>query len=370
MPSPSPRTLFTVQALRGLAAGAVLSHHALFMLVHNAGYSFAVTSIGAIGVDLFFVISGFIMVYTSYGSFRQPHASLSFLRRRAIRVAPIYWLYTTAVVLLLAFAPQLFSVAQFSWQHVISSYLFLLSENTAGQVGTVMQTGWTLCFEAYFYLVFAALLNLPRKFFLAISAAVFGAGITLGTGTEPAPWVTVATNPMLIEFYFGAVIGFLYMNGFALPRFLAGAAIVLGIATVILTKDVDIGIWTRAICWGLPSSALLLGAISLEHAGMKVPRAFVALGDSSYSLYLIHPFIVPAVGKLWVALHLSEHASPAVLFLVAFICALAAGHASFRAIEKPITRWLLRTWKSPAARVAARADRPAPPALLHANDRA
>jgi exopolysaccharide production protein ExoZ len=366
MSSPPPRTLFTVQALRGVAAGAVVTHHALFMLVHNAGYSFDVPSIGASGVDLFFVISGFIMVYTSYTAFQQPNASLSFIRRRVIRVVPIYWLYTTAVVLLLAFAPQLFSVTQFSWPHVISSYLFLLSENTAGQVGTVMQTGWTLCFEVYFYLIFALLLNLPRTTFLGISAAIFVTGIVLGISTEPAPWLTVATNPILFEFYFGALIGFLFMNGFVLPRLVAGFAIVLGIATIFLTKDVDIGTWTRTICWGLPSSALLLGAISLEHAGMKVPRGFVVLGDSSYSLYLIHPFVVPAVGKLWVALQLSEHASPVILFSAAFLCALAAGHASFVAIEKPITRWLMRTWRSPAGK----ADYRAPPKLSGANDRA
>jgi exopolysaccharide production protein ExoZ len=76
----------------------------------------------------------------------------------------------------------------------------------------------------------------------------------------------------------------------------------------------------------------------------------VTLGDSSYSLYLVHPFVVPAVGKLWLALHLSENISPALLFAVAFTLSLAAGHASYLAIEKPVTRWLLRTWKSPAAK--------------------
>jgi exopolysaccharide production protein ExoZ len=366
MASAPPQTLFTVQALRALAAGAVLAHHVLFMLVHNAGYSFSVSSIGAAGVDLFFVISGFIMVYTSYSSFRQPRASISFIRRRAIRVVPIYWLYTTVVVFLLAFAPDLFSETRFDWHQVISSYLFLLSENTAGQVGTVMQTGWTLCFEVYFYLLFAILLNLPRRYFLATSGAIFAVGTVLGTVAEPAAWMTVATNPIVVEFYFGAVVAFLFLNGVVLPRLLAHAAIVLGIAIVVITRDVDLGTWTRTICWGLPSSALLLGAVSLERRGMKVPRAMVALGDSSYSLYLVHPFIVPAIGKLWLALQLSAHASPAILFLIAFGCSLAAGHGSYLAIEKPVTRWLLRTWKGPASK----SPHPATSTLIGAGDRA
>jgi exopolysaccharide production protein ExoZ len=363
--STAPQILRTVQALRAVAAGAVVMHHVLFMLVHNAGYAFSVSSVGASGVDLFFVISGFIMVYTSYGSFRQPRASVSFLRRRAIRVVPIYWLYTTLVVLLLAFAPGLFSATQFDWQHVISSYLFLLSENTAGQIGTVMQTGWTLCFEVYFYLVFALLLNLPRRAFLAVSGAIFAAGVALGTGAEPPPWVTVATNPLLFEFYFGAVIAFLFLNGLILPRLVATAAVILGIATIILTRDVDLGAWTRAVCWGLPSAALLFGAVSWERAGLQVPRLSVTLGDSSYSLYLVHPFVIPAMGKLWSALHLGEHAPPAILFLMAFSLALAAGHASYLVVEKPVTRWLLRTWKSPARA----ADPIIEAALVGANDR-
>ena len=80
-------------------------YHVFVMLVHNAGYVFEVSDLGAAGVDLFFVISGFIMVYTTHGSFGQPGASASFLRRRVIRIVPIYWLYTNVTVLLLAFAP-------------------------------------------------------------------------------------------------------------------------------------------------------------------------------------------------------------------------------------------------------------------------
>jgi exopolysaccharide production protein ExoZ len=365
MASAPRQTLFTVQALRALAAGAVVAHHVLFMLTHNAGYSVSASSLGASGVDLFFVISGFIMVYTSYGAFQQPAASLSFVRRRAIRVAPIYWLYTTLVVCLLAFAPGLFSETQFDWGHVISSYLFLLSENTVGRIGTVMQTGWTLCFEVYFYAVFAILLTLPRRAFLSTAGALFSAGILIGLVTEPAPWATVATNPIVLEFYFGAVVAFLFLNGLILTRPLALAAIILGLAVVVMTKDADIGIWTRAVCWGLPASALLLGAVSLEHRGMEVRRPLVALGDSSYSLYLVHPFVVPAVGKLWVAMRLSEHLSPALLFAIAFGLSLTAGHLSYLVIERPVTRWLLRTWKSPAAR----SDRRGSPKLVAANDR-
>jgi exopolysaccharide production protein ExoZ len=338
----SPKTLLTVQALRALAACAVVSYHVLFMLVHNGGYAFAVPSMGGSGVDLFFVISGFIMVYTNHGAFQQRHAVATFIRRRAIRIIPIYWLYTSVVVALLVFAPRLFSEVRLDGYNIICSYLFLLSKNSQGVVGTVMQTGWTLCFEVYFYLLFAIFLFAPRKYFLVLCGAVFIAGVVLvgASGLAIPPWATVATDPILFEFYLGAAIAFLYLKGFHLPRPLAVAAIVLAFSVIFLTGGVDLGRWTRTLCWGLPGAALLLGFISLEHTGMTVPKLFVALGDSSYSLYLVHPFIVPALGKVWVALHLSQKWPAACLAVLAFGCALVAGYVLYIAIEKPITRWL------------------------------
>ncbi|MBE0583986.1 MAG: acyltransferase, partial [Desulfofustis sp.] len=299
-------TLFTIQALRAGAAAAVVAYHCFYMLVHNGGYTRAVPHIGASGVDLFFVISGFIMIYTSYDAFLQPRASLTFIRRRAIRIIPLYWLYTTVVVLLLAGAPGLFSEVQFDRQHVIFSYLLLLSKNSTGNVGTVMQTGWTLCYEAYFYLLFALLLNLPRKYFLGVSGALFITGVALAAlPWSPPVWATVAMDPLLFEFYLGALLAFLFLNGRVLPRHFAVAAIVLGISAIFMGGNIDINAnkWTRVVCWGLPCAAILFGAISLEHTKLKVPKLLSALGDSSYSLYLAHPFIVPALGKAWVMLH-------------------------------------------------------------------
>ena len=352
MAPPATGTLFTIQALRACAAAAVVAYHCFHMLVHNGGYTLAVPHIGASGVDLFFVISGFIMIYTSRNAFRQPRASLTFIRRRAIRILPLYWLYTTAVVLLLAFAPGLFAEVEFDRRHVVMSYLLLLSENSMGVVGTVMQTGWTLCYEVYFYLLFAVLLNLPRKYFLVVSGSVFIAGVALAARFwSPPAWATVATDPLLFEFHLGALLAFLFLKGRVLPRHLALAAIVLGVAAILMTGKVDINAdkWIRVICWGLPCGTILFGAISLERAELKVPRLLTALGDSSYSLYLAHPFIVPALGKAWTALDLSGRLPPAVLFLIAFGCSLAAGHLLHLAIEKPLTRRLSQAWKSPAA---------------------
>jgi peptidoglycan/LPS O-acetylase OafA/YrhL len=316
------------------------------MLVHNAGYSLYVPDIGASGVDLFFLISGFIMFYTNFGAFGKPGASASFIGRRTIRIVPMYWICTTGVVVLLAFAPRLFSSVEFKWNYVISSYVFLLSENSAGQIGTVIQTGWTLCFEVYFYILFAALLNWPRRYFLVASGMVFVGGIILGKLVGHVPiWATVATDPILLEFYLGAALAFLFARGFSLSRVVAIGAISLGIVILATTINTNLGVWTRPVCFGLPYAAILLGAISLERT-ITVPKLLVSLGDSSYSLYLTHPFILPALGKLWLALHLSERTSPLILGLIAFSCALLIGHLAYLLIEKPVTNWLSQAWRA------------------------
>ncbi|MGR8932302.1 MAG: acyltransferase family protein, partial [Gammaproteobacteria bacterium] len=313
----APKTLFTIQALRALAASSVVAYHVLFMMVHRAGYSFSFPHTGACGVDLFFVISGFIMVYTTNAQFGQPNASKAFIRRRLIRIVPIYWLYTTMIVLLLAFSPRLFSEAKFEWVHVISSYLFLLSKNANGEVGTVVQTGWTLCFEMYFYVLFALLIMLPRRYFLGLSGSIFLTGLLLNQANWSVPvWATVAMDPILFEFYLGSVIGFAFLRGFYLTRYIAVAAIILGILVILASFDITINNWTRVACWGLPGGLIVFGAVSLDRLGMRVPKFLASLGDSSYSLYLAHPFIVSALGKAWTALHLYEKMPPALLFIL------------------------------------------------------
>ena len=115
-----------------------------------------------------------------------------------------------------------------------------------------------------------------------------------------------------------------------------------------MLADFDRLAWQRVFYRGVPCCAILLGAISLERAGMQPPKLLATLGDSSYGLYLVHPFMLPALGKSWFALHLVSSTSPGLLFVAAFCASLAAGHAAYLVIEKPLTRWLGGIAKSAA----------------------
>ena len=100
------KTLFTVQALRAFAASSVVVHHIMIVAVQKAGYHYSFPSTAAAGVDLFFLISGFIMVYTHFDDFGEAGASTSFIRRRLIQIVPLYWIATTVAVALLIAIPS------------------------------------------------------------------------------------------------------------------------------------------------------------------------------------------------------------------------------------------------------------------------
>ena len=333
------KTIDSVQALRSIAAIAVVTYHVLKMMVHNGGYAFEVPEYGASGVDLFFVISGFIMVYTSSEAFCKPGAMRSFIRRRFIRIVPTYWFYTSVVVLLLVVAPALFSSTVFNWRVVISSYFFLLSEVRAGEIGTVLQTGWTLCYEVYFYLLFAVLLNFSKKYFLPVTIVVFFVGYLLGQWTALPSWLLVVSNPILFEFVLGCVIALMFNRGLYLSYSWSFIAIILSVFTIVFVEDASLGSWSRVIYWGIPGGLILWSAISLEMKGFKTPKLLVALGGSSYTLYLVHPLFLPFVGKVWAKFSIAPLLSGEVLFVIALVGSVVIGHIMYLLIEKPMTRW-------------------------------
>src|SRR5215472_11255649 len=201
------KTLLTVQALRAFAAASVVVHHILVVAVQKAGYDYSFPSTAAAGVDLFFLISGFIMVYAHYDDFGVAGASASFIRRRLIRIVPLYWIATTAAVLLLLVRPSAFSALKLDWQNALFSYLFFLSQTSNGSLNTVLVTGWSLCYEMYFYVLFALLLFLPRRMFLIAGGAIFAIGLTIdAAGIEIPPRATSTTSPRLPEIYHGTII--------------------------------------------------------------------------------------------------------------------------------------------------------------------
>lgn len=316
------QTLFSIQSLRALAAIAVVIFHA----GERSGLHF---TIGAAGVDVFFVISGFIMMAISES---RPEGPLSFLRNRLQRIAPAYWAATLAMIVgaLIGLFPNL----KLDPLHVLGSFVFIpVQSPNSGNLWPVLVQGWTLNYEIFFYLVFATILLLrpPRR--LAALAIVFGALVALGLLLQPQEdgLLNFYTRPLIFEFVAGAFLARLWKNG-SLPNAATGLALVClafaGFATIQIMK-LPFDAWS---CGPL-AFILVLGAISIETKG-KLPAmpALAYLGDASYSIYLWHTFAVSVVVQIGLALGLP----PLLLVLAATILGTLTGIVAYECFERPV----------------------------------
>jgi exopolysaccharide production protein ExoZ len=313
--------LYGIQYLRAFAALAVVVFHA----AERTGGHFA---IGAAGVDVFFVISGFIMWVLSQ---RKPTTPARFLRDRLERIAPVYWI-ATGVMVAGALA-GLFPNMKLTLGHVFGSLFFIPHRSPSnGEIWPVLVQGWTLNYEMFFYAVFAGCLLLPSRMRLTALAAIFvglaGFGLISSSGN---PVFATYTDPIILEFLVGAFIGKLWLEG-RIPSPAMGAALVvvalLGFAFVGATY-----IGFGPLAFGPLAAALLIGVLALEKAGaIRDIRPMVYLGDSSYSIYLWHTMAISVVAKL--APMLSIPAVPAMILAVA--AGVAVGVGAYETLEKPI----------------------------------
>ena len=339
MPDPAHdprRTYFGVQALRAVAALFVVGYHAT-LVPFEAGTPLAggVWSHGACGVDIFFVISGFVMAVTAPGLAGRADAGRVFLWRRIVRVVPLYWLFTTAAWAWQGFGPGPGTGG--AW-HVAASYLFIPSFDRAHVPVPLLQVGWTLNFEMMFYLLFAAALALeasPLRFL----PPVLGTLAAVGWREHPAwPAWTALASPLVLEFLFGVVIAWLARRE-RLPGGWFGALLLaVGFAAVCL---LPMARGARVVYWGLPAAAIMAGVVGLEDAvGRRLPRWLLEAGNASYAVYLVH---LPVIALLWP--RLARHGGTggrlaAEMIVLSLVLCLGAGEAVHRLVELPLMRLL------------------------------
>jgi exopolysaccharide production protein ExoZ len=317
-------TLYSIQYLRALAALAVVVFHA----GERSGLHF---TIGAAGVDVFFVVSGFIMMAISDS---RPTAPGSFLRNRFLRIAPSYWAATAVMVAgaMIGLFPNL----QLSVAHTLASFLFIpMRSPNNDALWPVLVQGWTLNYEIFFYIVFAATLMARQSLRLVLLAAVFGLLTLYGMLVRPEnPLLSFYTAPVILEFVAGAAIAKLWARGTLPPAGLGIIMVVValaGFATIQILR-MEFGPWS---CGPL-AVILVIGALSVETRG-RLPRlpALAYLGDSSYSIYLWHTFAISVALKAAAAL------PPTLLLCACVIVGAIAGILAYEGLERPL-QFLLR----------------------------
>ncbi len=331
---------YSLQILRGLAAMAVVAFHLRGVEIKylpGPALLDGIARYADAGVDLFFVLSGFVMTSITAGGRRGPVAAGVFLARRAWRVLPPYWVFTTLVVALMAIAPSMVN-SSYSGQSVVASYLLLPHEQLP-----VLTVGWTLVHEAYFYLVFSLIIALAPRLtgaLLAWVAAISVFHIVLPPATKPAQLLVV--NPLTYEFIAGALLGIHWRS---IPGWCGPPLVVLGIGIAVASACAlptegpsELPVWTRAGLFGSAAAALVAGAVVLESRYHPAfPGMLIRLGDWSYALYLSHVFVISAAGRIWMALLPStawwNHAG---FVLVSSLASCAVAGLVHRLLEQPL----------------------------------
>jgi exopolysaccharide production protein ExoZ len=289
------REIVSVQYLRAFAALSVLVTHVLQWPLSELNFTLLKT--GRLGVEVFFVISGFIMtMIAGDGAFRPGR----FLGRRALRIVPAYWAATFLVAAFALALPNQFRTTVPTIEGLIKSLLFMPSLHPKAPL---LALGWTLDFEAFFYVVFASLFFLRSELRTVVLCGLFAALVATGLNLrDPSHVQDFYTSMSLIGFCAGTLVAQLYRHGWLTPdsklrQALIGAVLVLLVAFYVLPwNDVDRTPLPLHLLMSLTAVSIVLLGLQIEVAGL-LPRSATLkyLGDASYSLYLFHLFAIAAV---------------------------------------------------------------------------
>lgn len=344
-----------MQGLRALAALMVVVHHAqneAAILAGRTGTDF-VRRDGLpwpAGVDIFFVISGFIIVHAAGPLYGQSGARSRFVAHRIARLVPLYWLVTGLYLALGLAVPALLSGEGGApdLARTLASFLFWPMARPDGAVLPLYGLGWTLNYEMAFYALFALGLGFPRRAAVAWLVGAL-ALVVLAGRMMPTPPVPLAfwSDPIVLEFALGAGLALLRAEGFRLhapARVALAAAGLFGLAAAPAEPAF------RLFAWGLPAALLVAAAVLGRDRPEAVRGGWAAralgaaerLGDASYALYLLHPFVLRAVREGLLRTGLAPVLGPWPSLVIMVALTLPAALLAHRLVERPLTRLVRR----------------------------
>jgi exopolysaccharide production protein ExoZ len=345
--------LRNVQVLRALAALLVVVGH-LQPLFMRMDPRLGLVALGRAGVDLFFVISGFVMVYTTNRT--EPSPAL-FAYRRITRIVPLYFLVTLAVFGLTLVAPALLGATRPDPAWLIMSLAFIPFDKGDGTTNPLLPVGWSLNYEMAFYTVFALAMFAGQRWRYWTSGGLVIAASLPGFLAVPTagPVAAFYTRPVVAEFVAGMALGaaFPWLGEIPRgPRAVVAVGALPAFVVVLLASGFASFEALRVSIAGTAAAVILGLAVALERGGAAVrSRPALLLGDASYSIYLTHLFVTQLAVAVAVRLN-AGGAAAAVAIVAALSAAILGGILTYRLIELPVAR-VLKTFPA-NARTAAR----------------
>ena len=322
----------SIQALRGITALFIVLEHIRFL------------NRGAFGVDIFFCISGFMIMYSTHTNTQY------FLRKRLIRLLPLYYLMTLGTYFLLLLFPGMFEQSKADPIFLLKSLLFIPFDIGGGVLQPLMRVGWTINCEIFFYVLFLIALQINHTY-RGLICGILLSGLVAVASLLPTPPAFLAFygSPVMLEFIFG-ILGYyaawgLYrlqqtsrLPGICLPLSILG--LFTGFMGLLITKPtINVLGFRRPLLWGLPALMIVLCAFTAGLYPRKIPAALVRLGNVSFSLYLMHYYPVMLLDR---AVFDFSVRTPRTLWGVAVAIAVSVTLAlvSWFLFEQKLSIWL------------------------------
>lgn len=330
--------VLSIQYLRGLAALMVLLSHAAWKGEQYAGNPLSWFHIGHAGVDIFFVISGYVMCHTTRQRLGRPFLLGHFVAHRLGRILPLYWILSVVALGIYWMRPEMVNSGA-GGTDVWSSFLLWPSDRSY-----LIQAGWTLSYELFFYGLFALSLCVSATWGGVMSCGVLAGLFVLGRVFEQGGLAAMGqwmdwrflTDAVLVNFIYG--IALFHLNRrWQMPLAWAGVLLLVGVLGFVAVNQgwLD-GRW-RCFKFGIPAFLLCLGATQMEGLLRKRPSALWGLlGDASYSVYLIHPFALALGAQVLRKVGVHAHGTVFVGLLVLF--SVWMGVLCYRWLEQPLMK--------------------------------
>lgn len=337
---PASRGRFlTLEIGRFIAAAMVALSHAESLIAEPRW--FGVVPLGGrfanmnVGVDFFFVLSGFIVTFVHWDDFGRPDRLAHYASRRFTRVFPPYWVILTVIVAIYLAVPPFGQPRQHDGFYIVASYLLIpLPEQP------VLGVAWTLTFELFFYLLLGLVVRFGRRALPLFALWAAGIIVCLCAGLT-------ARYPFA---FFGSAYGLQFLLGMALaaglrrhrvraPGLLLAGGLAAFFAPALLWLDIQpIADGTVArLVFGAAAGAIIAGAVELERAGrLRAPALLVPLGAASYAIYLTHVVTESAAIRLSFDIAPGALGADGMLVLLGGI-GIVGGLAYHYAVERPLT---------------------------------
>jgi len=344
--------LNTIQFLRAIAVLLVVHCHAIdFWNNSKQTHFFYLENFGAVGVDIFFVISGFVITIISY-QYAKEKGGFYFFLKRIVRVVPVYWLFSFFVVVI----DYLHSGNLHDKNSILKTILFIpFPSDYPIIVSPILSQGWTLSFELVFYSVVSMAMLAGAKRYLQITVLFFLALVCINVFTKNQyVYINFAGSGIMLEFLMGVLTGAVFLSGFYFSKTVSVIIFMTGIAGLLATLFFGFGSISqarftlnghlavyRSILWGLPSAMLVAGFVMREKAGpVKIQPVWIGIGNASYSIYLTHNFFLQSIYLRFTKWDTQKKVPPDVQLLIAMAIVVAGGYIFYRLLEKPLLGWL------------------------------